>query len=108
MVALTAFWQHRGHLTEGYGWLASAVTQREVEVSFGPSSRSYQRLRAYALDWLGVFARFLGAPDDIQVIFEESLALFQTLDDRPGRFEVLGNLGCCSCSAGTSAKGTSP
>lgn len=104
-VALAGFWQRRGHMSEGYGWLTSAVAQREVDVSVAPSRRSYHRLRAYALDALGVFARFLGAPDDIQALFEESLALFQTLDDRAGRLEVLGDLGMLLVQRGAFGRG---
>ena len=34
-VALAGFWMPRGHFNEGYGWLAAAVTPREVDVSVG-------------------------------------------------------------------------
>lgn len=93
VVALNAFWMERGHMTEGYSWLTAAVARREVEVVAGPSSRNYQRLRAYALDALGSFAHFLRMPDDVQAWYEESLALSESLGDRAGRREVLGDLG---------------
>ena len=51
-----------------------------------PLTRRYHRLRAYALDALGVHLHaFSVLRDDSQAIYEESLALFQALDDRPGR-----------------------
>jgi tetratricopeptide (TPR) repeat protein len=93
VVALNGFWQHRGHVAEGYGWLAGAVTQGEVGVSSELSTKEYRRLRAHVLEALGTFALLLDDTDGVQAVYEESLALFQDLGDRAGMITMLGDLG---------------
>ena len=92
-VALCVFWQRRGHLSEGSGWLARMLKRHEVGISSGSPTAANHALRARALNWLGVFGVFQGNLDAAQPQNEESLALFRELGDTAATAEVLSDLG---------------
>ncbi len=87
--ALRIFWSRHGHMSEGSRWLEGALAQQAKE-PFGTAERA---LRAKTLEWLGTFRRWQGELESPQPLYEESLALFQELDDTEGVASALGNLG---------------
>ena len=91
-LALVGFWHRRGHISEGSGWLADALTRTEGAARELPTA-TYHRLRAKALDALGTFMVFRGDLDSAQPLYEECLRLFQELEDSAGIAETLGDYG---------------
>jgi predicted ATPase len=74
-VAQTRFWQVRGHLSEGRGWLEQGLTlSKEVEKS----------LRARALCHAAELASPQGDDDEALALCRQSLTLFQQLEDPHG------------------------
>ncbi|MEO8606292.1 MAG: tetratricopeptide repeat protein [Chloroflexota bacterium] len=88
-VTLGSFWQQRGHLREGSAWLRDAMTRQGT----GILAAKDRTLRARALDWLGVFSQLQGNLDNAQLLHEESLALFQELEDPAGIIEAMADYG---------------
>ena len=88
------FWMHRGHFNEAYGWLAAAVTPREVDVSV---RTVHQELS----DTAGLCARL--ACDLCALSWVLAMAFRRGMrkvwrcsrpsSDRAGQLEVLGDLG---------------
>ena len=81
--ALYRFWWRRGHLSEGRALLRRALER-------GAQVRSTARARA--LSAAGVLARAQGDEHVALALFEESLAIFQSLGDRRGTANALHNL----------------
>jgi predicted ATPase/DNA-binding CsgD family transcriptional regulator len=73
--ALWPFWLARGYLSEGRGWLESAVSR-------GGSARA--GARAKALTGAGWLANFQGEYGAAKVLIEEGLALYRELGDKEG------------------------
>jgi predicted ATPase/DNA-binding CsgD family transcriptional regulator len=71
-VALHKFWQMRGYLSEGRMWLETMLSQ---------SRQPPDSLRAQALSALGYLAIHLGDFVKARKHWEQSLALYQNLDD---------------------------
>jgi len=82
--ALWRYWEIRGYLREGTGWLERALAA-DGDVPAG--------LRASALNSLGNLVSYLGDPVRTRTAYEESLALRRELDDREGIADSLNNLG---------------
>ncbi|MBC7811992.1 MAG: tetratricopeptide repeat protein [Burkholderiales bacterium] len=89
-VALSDFWSHRGHLSEGSGWLTESLAQSE---GGEPSTTHYRTLRAKALAALAVMNHWQGNPDAAQPRHEECVALFRELGHRAALAEALGTYG---------------
>ena len=83
--ALGRFWEVRGHLSEGRGWLEAALTA-------GGGGES-PALRAVALNWAAVLAQHQGDYNAARGLYEHSLALRRRLDDRLGTTASLVGLG---------------
>ena len=82
--ALWRFWDVRGYLSEGRGWLERALAgSREVPAG----------LRATALKGAGSLALLQGEYGQAAALFEEALALFRALGDGHGAAGSLTNLG---------------
>jgi predicted ATPase len=81
--ALYRFWWKRGYRTEGRAWLARALARG------GPVRCE---LRAKALNGAGVLARAVSDLPAARLAFEQSLAIYQGLDDRWGVANALHNL----------------
>lgn len=82
--ALWRFWEARGHLTEGRGWLERALTAPPE--ALGPT-------RAKALAGAGALARLQGDAHRAEAAYEESLAHSRAADDRWAVAAALTNLG---------------
>ena len=83
--ALGRFWEIRGHLSEGRGWLEAALT--------AGGGGEWPGLRAVALNWAAVLAQHQGDYAAARGLYEHSLALRRRLDDRPGLAAALVGLG---------------
>jgi len=73
--ALWPFWLARGYLSEGRGWLESAVSR---------SGSAPARARAKALTGAGWLANFQGEYGAAKALIEEGLALYRELGDKEG------------------------
>ncbi len=73
--ALWPFWLARGYLSEGRGWLESAVSR-------GGSAPA--RAKAKALGGAGWLANFQGEYGAAKALIEEGLALYRKLGDKEG------------------------
>ncbi len=85
VVALWRFWWLRGYLSEGRGWLRSILSLD------GPEANS--AWHAKALRGAGWLAYAQGDYTPAHTLFEQGLALFETLNDRLGIANSLDNLG---------------
>jgi predicted ATPase/DNA-binding SARP family transcriptional activator/Tfp pilus assembly protein PilF len=83
--ALGRFWEVRGHLSEGRGWLEAALA--------AGGGGELPALRAYALNWAAVLAQHQGDYNAARGLYEHSLALRRRLDDRLGACGALVGLG---------------
>ncbi|HEX2048149.1 MAG TPA: tetratricopeptide repeat protein [Acidimicrobiales bacterium] len=83
--ALGRFWEVRGHLSEGRGWLEAAL-------GAGGGGEA-PALRAVALNWAAVLAQHQGDYAAARGLYEHSLALRRRLDDRLGMAAALVGLG---------------
>ncbi len=83
--ALGRFWEVRGHLSEGRGWLEAALT--------AGGGSELPGLRAAALNWAAVLAQHQGDYGAARGLYEHSLALRRRLDDRLGTAAALVGLG---------------
>jgi predicted ATPase len=82
--ALWRFWQTRGYLTEGRGWLEEALASDQP----APSAA-----RARALDGAGNLAETQGDYGQAIAFYEEALALRRGLGDKQGIAGSLNDLG---------------
>lgn len=83
--ALGRFWEVRGHLSEGRGWLEAALA--------AGGGGELPGLRAAALNWAAVLAQHQGDYNASRGLYEHSLALRRRLDDRLGTTAALVGLG---------------
>jgi hypothetical protein len=83
--ALWEFWDSKGHRSEGRAWLATALGAGSPCLTLRP------RLRAQVLLAAGWLAAWQGDAGMARAMLEESLALFQELED---------NQGCAAWAAG--------
>ena len=81
---LGLYWRSRGHFAEGRNWLERALGRKEAV----PAA-----LRAKALAWASYLCIFQGAYTQGQILGEESLNLYQSLDHRWGIGFALQTLG---------------
>jgi len=84
--ALGAFWQTRGHLSEGRKHLAEALGREQRAAS--------PALRARALQAAGQLASAQGDHLVAGELLEQSLAMWRELDDGAGIGRCLSDLGC--------------
>jgi predicted ATPase/class 3 adenylate cyclase len=92
--ALWRFWQVRGYLSEGYGWMQS-ILSRHVDRGGQAFSPAEESLRARALMLAGAFATNQDDYNRALELVEESLALYRKLGDQAGvasDLNVLGNI----------------
>ncbi len=82
--ALWRFWEVRGRLSEGRGWLEEVLKRN------GATSPAF---RAKALKAAGFLARYLGDYAAAQSLLEESLSTYTELGDKQGIAVSLNNLG---------------
>ena len=92
--ALWRFWYTRGHLTEGRGWLLQVLA----------SSFEESAVRAQVLNGAGVLAQTQGDSAAASTHYEESLAIFRKLADKPGIAACLNNLGLIANDQGDYAR----
>jgi len=83
-IALEEFWYIRGSSSEGRAFLEQVLAQSE---GVAPS------VRAKAISTSGLMVSILGDQDRAQVLYEESLALSQSLGDTAGIARSLQGLG---------------
>jgi predicted ATPase/Tfp pilus assembly protein PilF len=81
--SLARFWLMHTHFSEGRRWLG------EMLAAEGGTATE----RARALDGAGLLAEGQGAYEEATRLLEESLALWRTIDDRPGVARALANQG---------------
>jgi tetratricopeptide (TPR) repeat protein len=89
--ALWEYWWVRGHLAEGRGWLGAALVR-------GRSAPP--ELRARALHAAGSLATRQGDYESAAALFEESLALWEELDDAAGTARSLLSMGTVAAEQG--------
>lgn len=82
---LWPFWQMRGYLTEGRGWLARALDM--------PGADGQPDVRAGALRGAAALAFGQGDYDDASRLWHEHIVLCERLGDRAGMAASIGNLG---------------
>ena len=83
--ALGRFWEVRGHLSEGRGWLEAALA--------AGGGGDLPGLRAVALNWAAVLAQHQGDYNAARGLYEHSLVLRRRLQDRLGTSAALVGLG---------------
>ena len=83
--ALGPFWQARGHLREGLGWIERTLSL--------PGAESLGAVRAKALRHAGALAARLADPVAARAALEESTAICRRLDDAWGLAASLNALG---------------
>jgi predicted ATPase/class 3 adenylate cyclase len=82
--ALQPFWFVRGYLTEGAGWVERAIAQR---------ADTPAAVQAAALGSLGILLEFWrGDYERARGLFQESLELFRSVDDKEGMSKALFRL----------------
>jgi tetratricopeptide (TPR) repeat protein len=82
--ALWRFWQTRGYLSEGGGWLEAALTGDD---------HGSAALRATALNGAGILACMQGEYERAEALLAENLALRRTLRDKHAIALALNSLG---------------
>ncbi len=94
---LCGFWEGRGHLSEGGGWLTRALAVPGAS----------QSTRATALSILATIIRRQGDYRRAIELNRESLAIWRDLDDRPSIAATLTNLGILALEQGDYEQATS-
>lgn len=89
-IALWRYWELRGHMGEGRGWLESLAADAEADPS----------LRAHALNAAGVLAHHRSDFTAARRLYRESLVLRRELGDRTGIAASLNGLGHLSLTQG--------
>jgi predicted ATPase/class 3 adenylate cyclase len=74
-LAISRYWQWRGHIEEGRGWLAGTLKDRSVQS---------KKLRARHLYALSTLDNFHGGDQSERAYAEEALALFREIEDKEG------------------------
>ncbi len=92
--ALWRFWSLRGHKTEGRGWLEKGLSGSDASPA----------VRAKALSGLGWITLFQGDYDIAITSLEESLALFEELNDKSGAAVSFTHLGYAALHRGDIGK----
>ncbi len=82
--ALWRFWEVRGYLSEGRGWLEEVLKR---------SDKASPALRAKALKAAGFLSRYLGDYAAAHSLLNECLAMYGELEDKRGMALSLNNLG---------------
>lgn len=94
--ALWMFWHTRGYLAEGRHWLNLALTAKDESVlpdNEAPAmAEERRRLRARVLNGAARLALTQGDVAQAHTLYEEALALFQSIGDRRGSAIVLNGL----------------
>ena len=98
--ALWRFWQVRGHLREGRGWLTRLLAAADGEDAGGKQPTTG---RARALNAVAFLAFMEGDYALAQQIHRETLEIRRALGDREGVAETLNNLGLVLRCAGDHA-----
>ncbi len=93
---LSGFWEGRGHLSEGGGWLTRSLAV--------PGAT--QSTRATALSILATIIRRQGDYRRAIDLHDESLVIWRTLDDRPSIAATLTNLGILALEQGDYERAT--
>lgn len=83
--ALWHFWEVRGYLSEGRGWLAELLAL--------PTTATNTHARAIALDGAGHLAALQGDQEVGMPLLHESLGLWRALGDKRGTAQALHSLG---------------
>ena len=92
--AFWRFWHLRGFLIEGRDWLAKLLA------ASSDVQQTRTEARAKALNGTGTLAKDQGDYGAARAMFEESLAIWRTLDRRRGIASALNNLGTLAYSQG--------
>ncbi|MEO8285538.1 MAG: tetratricopeptide repeat protein [Chloroflexota bacterium] len=82
--ALRRFWYFRGHLTEGMGWLRTAISYRD---QLPPASVAKIVHSAGTVHWV------MGEFEQANSYYEDCLAIYRSLGDRVGVANILNNMG---------------
>jgi predicted ATPase len=98
--AIWRFWQMRGYLSEGRGWLEQALVLLESETT----DQVIMAARAKVLKGAGVLAWAQGEHVPATTLFEKALALFRELGDRDGVAALYNNLGVIALHRGDYAR----
>jgi non-specific serine/threonine protein kinase len=93
--SLWSFWQTRGYLSEGRGWLEAELANS------GPAAPV---VRARALNGAGNLAFNQGDYDQATALYEEALALRRKFGDKQGIAQSLNNLGFVASTQGDNAR----
>jgi predicted ATPase/DNA-binding NarL/FixJ family response regulator len=88
--ALLRFWEARGRLSEGRGWIERALALGGEEGA----------ARARALSTAATLARRQGDYDRAEALYQESLAIYRAIEDRPSIGSSLNNLGVIALQRG--------
>jgi tetratricopeptide (TPR) repeat protein len=94
--ALWRFWEMRGYLTEGRQRLIAALSQ--------PQTSGSTALRAKALNGVGMLAYRQGDYVVARSLYEEGLAIWQEVGDKPGIADSLNDLGNVANALGDYAR----
>jgi predicted ATPase/DNA-binding SARP family transcriptional activator len=97
--ALAAFWEVRGHLSEGREWLGAALALPGAVLGTG-GSLQMRSLRARALRGAGALAWRQGDYGPARTLLEESLAIQRDLGDLRGVVSALHILGAVAYNQG--------
>jgi predicted ATPase len=90
--ALWRFWHTRGYLTEGREHLLSVLSLPRKADDDAAEDAALQELRAKVLNGAGVFALMQADYASATPLFEESLAIYDTLGNKAGMANTLSNL----------------
>jgi predicted ATPase/transcriptional regulator with XRE-family HTH domain len=90
--ALWRFWHTRGYLTEGREHLVSLLSLASDTDKDSAEDAALQELRAKVLNGAGVFALTQADYESATPLFEESLAIYDTLGNKAGMANTLNNL----------------
>jgi predicted ATPase/transcriptional regulator with XRE-family HTH domain/Tfp pilus assembly protein PilF len=100
--ALGRFWEVRGYLSEGRGWLEQLLARGQHDS--GPAAGT--AARAKALRVAGVLAHQQGDYERATTLYEESLTLSRALGDGRGEADALNNLGTVAHQRGDYGQAT--
>lgn len=91
--ALWPFWNVRGYLTEGRGWLDGLLADVDAAAAAGRGAPLSPIIRARALNAAGILADRQGDYARATACYEEGAALYRGLGDKDGLARTLNNLG---------------